>query len=205
MKALRRESRFTLHQASGGHHAADGGHRAGGHLRLPAATGGAVAPGGSAHHLGAGDPAGASPDTVAATVASPLERHLGQIADVTQMTSSSSAGNTRIVLQFGLDRDIDGAARDVEAAINAARADLPASLRSNPTYRKVNPADSPVAIIALTSNMATASPASGATRAASRAAPSPVRASLRSLRAIRSSPACSTSPSTAVPSSPRVT
>ena len=99
--------------------------------------------------------AGASPDTVAATVASPLERHLGQIADVTQMTSSSSAGNTRIVLQFGLDRDIDGAARDVEAAINAARADLPASLRSNPTYRKVNPADSPVAIIALTSNSLT--------------------------------------------------
>ena len=99
--------------------------------------------------------AGASPDTVAATVASPLERHLGQIADVTQMTSQSSAGSTRIVLQFGLDRDIDGAARDVEAAINAARADLPASLRSNPTYRKVNPADSPVAIIALTSSTLT--------------------------------------------------
>src|SRR5579863_1580821 len=87
---------------------------------------------------------GASPDTVAATVAAPLERHLGQIADVTQMTSSSAVGSTRVVLQFGLDRDIDGAARDVEAAINAARADLPTALRSNPTYHKANPADAPV-------------------------------------------------------------
>jgi multidrug efflux pump len=94
---------------------------------------------------------GASPDTVATTVASPLERHLGQIADVTEMTSSSSVGKTRITLQFGLNRDIDGAARDVEAAINAARADLPAALHSNPTYRKVNPADAPVMILALTS------------------------------------------------------
>ena len=94
---------------------------------------------------------GASPDTVATSVASPLERHLGQIADVTQMTSTSSVGSARIILQFGLDRDINGAARDVQAAINAARADLPASLRSNPTYRKVNPSDSPVLILALTS------------------------------------------------------
>ena len=82
---------------------------------------------------------GASPETVATSVASPLERHLGQIADVTEMTSTSSVGQARIMLQFGLDRDIDGAARDVQAAINAARADLPTSLRSNPTYRKVNP------------------------------------------------------------------
>ena len=81
--------------------------------------------------------AGASPDVMAATVATPLERHLGQIADVSEMTSQSSTGATRVVLQFGLDRDIDGAARDVEAAINAARADLPTALRSNPTYRKV--------------------------------------------------------------------
>src|SRR6476469_3786986 len=95
---------------------------------------------------------GGSPKDVAATVASPLERHLGQIADVTEMTSSSTVGSTRINLQFGLDRDIDGAARDVEAAINAARADLPTSLRSNPTYRKVNPADSPIMILALTSD-----------------------------------------------------
>ena len=95
--------------------------------------------------------AGASPDVMAATVATPLERHLGQIADVSEMTSSSSTGATHVTLQFGLDRDIDGAARDVEAAINAARADLPAALRSNPTYRKVNPADAPVLILTLTS------------------------------------------------------
>ncbi|HEY0182821.1 MAG TPA: efflux RND transporter permease subunit, partial [Rhodopila sp.] len=98
---------------------------------------------------------GASPDTVATSVASPLERHLGQIADVTEMTSTSSVGSARIVLQFGLNRDINGAARDVQAAINAARADLPASLRSNPTYRKVNPADAPVMILALTSKTLT--------------------------------------------------
>jgi len=98
---------------------------------------------------------GASPDTVATSVAAPLERHLGQIADVTEMTSTSSVGQARIVLQFGLDRDINGAARDVQAAINAARADLPVSLRSNPTYRKVNPADAPVLILALTSKTLT--------------------------------------------------
>jgi multidrug efflux pump len=98
---------------------------------------------------------GASPEVVAATVATPLERHLGQIADVTEMTSSSTVGTTRINLQFGLDRDINGAARDVQAAINAARVDLPSSLRSNPTYRKVNPADAPILILALTSDTAT--------------------------------------------------
>src|SRR5215467_12070416 len=98
---------------------------------------------------------GASPDTMATTVATPLERHLGIIADVTEMTSQSTVGTTRITLQFGLNRDIDGAARDVQAAINAARADLPTSLRTNPTYRKVNPADSPVAILAMTSDTLT--------------------------------------------------
>ncbi len=98
---------------------------------------------------------GASPQVMAATVATPLERHLGQIADVTEITSSSSVGSTRITLQFGLDRNIDGAARDVQAAINAARADLPSSLRSNPTYRKVNPADAPIMILALTSTTLT--------------------------------------------------
>ena len=98
---------------------------------------------------------GASPETVATSVAEPLERHLGQIADVTEMTSTSSVGQCRIVLQFGLDRDINGAARDVQAAINAARADLPTSLRSNPTYRKVNPADAPILILALTSQTLT--------------------------------------------------
>jgi len=98
---------------------------------------------------------GASPQDVATTVASPLERHLGQIADVTEMTSSSTVGSVRITLQFGLSRDINGAARDVQAAINAARADLPTSLRTNPTYRKVNPADAPILVLALTSDTKT--------------------------------------------------
>ena len=98
---------------------------------------------------------GASPETVATSVASPLERHLGQIADVTEMTSQSSVGSARVTLQFGLNRDINGAARDVQAAINAARADLPTSLRSNPNYRKVNPADAPVLILGLTSKTLT--------------------------------------------------
>ncbi len=98
---------------------------------------------------------GASPQDVATTVASPLERHLGQIADVTEMTSSSTVGGARITLQFGLNRDINGAARDVQAAINAARADLPTSLRTNPTYRKVNPADAPILVLTLTSDTMT--------------------------------------------------
>ena len=95
---------------------------------------------------------GGSPAVLATSVATPLERHLGQIADVTEMTSTSTVGSTRVTLQFGLNRDINGAARDVQAAINAARADLPAGLRSNPTYRKVNPADAPILILALTSD-----------------------------------------------------
>src|SRR6516164_1848676 len=98
---------------------------------------------------------GASPQDVATTVASPLERHLGQIADVSEMTSTSTVGSVRITLQFGLSRNIDGAARDVQAAINAARADLPTSLRTNPTYRKVNPADAPIMVLALTSDTKT--------------------------------------------------
>src|ERR1700678_1304928 len=98
---------------------------------------------------------GASPDTVASSVAAPLERHLGQIADVAEMTSQSSVGTTRITLQFNLDRSIDGAARDVQAAINAARADLPTALRQNPSYRKVNPADAPIMILAMTSKTLT--------------------------------------------------
>jgi len=98
---------------------------------------------------------GASPDTMATSVAAPLERHLGQIADVTEMTSNSGIGQARITLQFDLSRDIDGAARDVQAAIVAARADLPANLKSNPTYRKVNPADAPIMILAMTSETLT--------------------------------------------------
>src|SRR3982750_356285 len=98
---------------------------------------------------------GASPETMAATVATPLERSLGRIAGVTEMTSSSALGSTRVTLQFDLSRDIDGAARDVQAAINASRALLPSSLPSNPSYRKVNPADAPIMILALTSNTMT--------------------------------------------------
>ena len=98
---------------------------------------------------------GASPDTMAATVATPLERALGAIAGVTEITSSSSLGNTRVVLQFDLNRDINGAARDVQAAINAARALLPSGLPSNPSYRKVNPADAPIMILSLTSDTLT--------------------------------------------------
>ncbi len=95
---------------------------------------------------------GASPETVATSVTTPLERRLGAIAGVSEITSSSTVGNSRITLQFDLSRDIDGAARDVQAAISAARADMPADLRSNPQYRKINPADAPVMVIALTSN-----------------------------------------------------
>ncbi|TXM68932.1 MMPL family transporter [Methylobacterium sp. WL69] len=98
---------------------------------------------------------GASPETMATTVAAPLERRLGAIADVNEMTSTSSVGSVRIILLFGLNRNIDGAARDVQAAINAARADLPTALRQNPTYRKFNPADSPILILALTSDTLT--------------------------------------------------
>ncbi|HEY9191930.1 MAG TPA: efflux RND transporter permease subunit, partial [Methyloversatilis sp.] len=95
---------------------------------------------------------GASPEVMAATVATPLERTLGRIAGVTEMTSSSSQGSTRVTLQFELQRDVDGAARDVQAAINAARATLPTGLPSNPSYRKVNPADAPIVILAITSD-----------------------------------------------------
>ncbi len=99
--------------------------------------------------------AGASPETMATSVATPLEKYLGHIADVNEMTSNSSAGRTTVILQFNLDRNIDGAARDVQAAINAARIDLPTTLRSNPTYRKANPADQPIIILAMTSKTKT--------------------------------------------------
>ena len=89
---------------------------------------------------------------MAATVATPLERQFGRIAGVTEMTSSSSLGSTNITLQFDLSRDIDAAGRDVQAAINAARGQLPANMPMNPRYRKVNPADAPILIISLTSD-----------------------------------------------------
>jgi len=98
---------------------------------------------------------GASPETMAATVATPLERSLGRIAGVTAMTSNSSLGSSRVTLQLELSRDIDGAARDVQAALNAARSLLPTGLPGNPTYRKVNPADAPIMILALTSDTMT--------------------------------------------------
>jgi multidrug efflux pump len=94
---------------------------------------------------------GASPQTVASSMATPLERQLGHIAAVSEMTSSSGLGSASITLQFDLNRNIDAAARDVESAINAARGYLPANLPNNPSYRKVNPADSPILILALTS------------------------------------------------------
>ncbi|MGD0403689.1 MAG: multidrug efflux RND transporter permease subunit [Candidatus Acidiferrales bacterium] len=102
--------------------------------------------------VGAGLP-GASPEIMASSVATPLERQFGRIAGVTEMTSTSSIGTTSITLQFDLNRDINGAARDVQAAINAARSYLPANLPSNPSYKKVNPADAPIMILALTSDV----------------------------------------------------
>ena len=99
--------------------------------------------------------AGASPDIMASTVAAPLERRLGTIADVTELTSTSSVGSAQITIQFGLGRDINGAARDVQAALQASRADLPSTLRNNPTYREYNPSDSPIMVLALTSETLT--------------------------------------------------
>src|SRR5271163_1773142 len=94
---------------------------------------------------------GASPETMASSVATPLERQFGRIAGLNEMTSTSYLGTTSVTMQFDLTRNVDAAARDVQAAINAARGQLPANLPNNPTWRKVNPADAPVMIIALTS------------------------------------------------------
>src|SRR5258707_12207299 len=102
--------------------------------------------------VGAGLP-GASPETMASAVATPLERQFGRIAGINQMTSVSQLGSTGITLQFDLGRNIDAAGRDVQAAINAALGQLPANLPGNPSYRKVNPADSPIVILSLTSDV----------------------------------------------------
>jgi multidrug efflux pump len=103
-------------------------------------------------HVSAGLP-GASPETMASSVATPLERQFGRIAGVTEMTSSSSLGSTNITLQFDLNRDIDAASRDVQAAINAARGQLPTNLPSNPRFRKSNPSDAPIMLLSLTSDL----------------------------------------------------
>src|SRR5712692_1358930 len=94
---------------------------------------------------------GASPETMASAVATPLERRFGRIAGVTEITSTSTLGNTSISLQFDLDRNVDAAARDVQAAINAAGGDLPSNLPARPTYRKANPGDAPILLLSLTS------------------------------------------------------
>lgn len=95
--------------------------------------------------------AGASPETMAATVATPLERAMGQIAGVTELTSSSGQGSTNVVIQFDLSKDINSAAREVQAAINSARSLLPSSMKTLPTYKKANPSDAPIVILSLTS------------------------------------------------------
>src|ERR1700724_3587183 len=96
---------------------------------------------------------GASPETMATSVATPLERMFGRIAGITEMTSLSQLGGTNITMQFDLDRSVDASARDVQAAINAARGQLPANLPNNPNYRKVNPADAPILLLSLTSDV----------------------------------------------------
>jgi hypothetical protein len=145
----------AVHRAAGCDDALDDCRGARGVFCLPEAAGGALAAGRLPTITVSALMPGASPATMAATVATPLERHLGIIANVAGMSSESGVGITRITLQFGLNRSLDGAARDVQAAINAARADLPTSLRQNPSFYKVNPAASPVAILAMTSDTLT--------------------------------------------------
>ena len=142
----------SIYPPARGHHAA---HHCRGHRRrhrVCGFAGGSVAAGGLSHHQRPAGLPGASAQIMAASVATPLERQFSHIAGITEMTSSSQLGSTNVTLQFDLSRNIDGAARDVQAAINAARTYLPANLPSNPSYRKVNPADSPIMIISLTSD-----------------------------------------------------
>ena len=142
--AVSHEYLRAIHSPAGCHHAAAGRDRAGRRRGFPPASGLAAAAGGFSDHQVSADLPGASPETMASSVATPLERQFGRIAAVTEMTSSSSLGSTSITLQFDLNRNIDAAARDVQAAINAARGYLPTNLPNNPTYRKVNPADAPI-------------------------------------------------------------
>ena len=145
----------AIHRAPGRHHASHSRCGACGRSRLSAAASLAAAASRLSDHLGVRLAAGRRSRDHVHQRGEPLERHLGEIADVTEITSTSSIGQTRITLQFDLDRDINGAARDVQAAINAASADVSTSLSSNPTYRKVNPADAPLMILALTSKTLT--------------------------------------------------
>lgn len=141
-----------LHLPSGGDDFTVGCHYPVRHTGLPYAAGRPPLPGRFSGDYGQRLAAGASPETMASSVATPLERSLGRIAGVSEMTSSSSLGSTRIILQFDFDRDINGAARDVQAAINAAQSLLPSGMPSRPTYRKANPSDAPIMILTLTSD-----------------------------------------------------
>jgi hypothetical protein len=140
-----------LHQAPHRHHAAGHRHPAGGHRGMAAAAGSALAAGRFPDHPGHRALAGSQPETMASNVAQPLERQFSLIAGLSQMTSQSTLGSTQITLQFDLNRNIDAAALDVQAAINASR-QLPANLPNPPTFRKINPADSPIMIMSVQSD-----------------------------------------------------
>jgi hypothetical protein len=148
----RHESFRTIYPAACGNDIADhrDRHRRSGCVYCAASF--SSAPGRLPNHLRFWVLPGASAQIMASSVATPLERQFGHIAGVSEMTSASSLGSTSITIQFDLSRNIDGAARDVEAAISAARTYLPANLPANPTYRKVNPADAPIMILGLTSS-----------------------------------------------------
>ena len=154
LPCLNRHEHFRpIHSAAGRDGAADRGSRAGGTRRFSAIADRAFAAGGFSDHQRLGNVAGRESGHHGGAVAAPLERQFGAYRWRTEMTSASYLGSTTITLQFDLNRNIDGAARDVQAAINAARANLPSNLPSNPTYRKVNPADAPILIVALTSDV----------------------------------------------------
>ncbi len=138
---------------------------------------------------------GASPETMASAVATPLERQFGRIAGVTEMTSTSQLGQSTVTLQFDLGRSIDAASRDVQAAINAARGQLPANLPNSPNYRRVNPADAPILLLALTSKELEQEPASSTspTRSSPRGSPRSKGSARSSWGAARGRPCASRS------------
>ena len=151
--ATRDEPVQVVYRAAGRHHSIVGRHRVGGLRRLPAAARIAAAAGGLPDDFRFRRSPRRESRTMASSVATPLERQFGRIAGVSEMTSTSTLGATNVVLQFDLSRNIDAAARDVQAAINAARGNLPTNLPNNPNYRKVNPSDAPIFMIALTSKV----------------------------------------------------